>query len=107
MDVEYIDPERNLSRAKELFDKYKVVSDESLLVIDYEVQQNRESVRDGRRSIRAEWPWGKGPRVTAFKGEQAIRVRCWILVRGQEKHSRDMWLAQGATRFLKTAPSQC
>ena len=36
IDVEYIDPERNLSRAKELFDKYKVVSDESLLVIDYE-----------------------------------------------------------------------
>src|SRR6266403_6034327 len=36
IDVEYIDPERNLSRAKELFDKYKVVSDESPLVIDYE-----------------------------------------------------------------------
>src|SRR5881392_1571843 len=36
IDIEYIDPERNLSRAKEIFDKYKVVSDESLLVIDYE-----------------------------------------------------------------------
>src|SRR5713226_4761483 len=36
IDVENIDPQRNLSRAKELFDKYKVVSDESLLVIDYE-----------------------------------------------------------------------
>src|SRR5205814_7826099 len=36
IDVEHIDPERNLSRAKEMFDKYKIVSDESLLVIDYE-----------------------------------------------------------------------
>src|SRR5215468_5790655 len=35
IDVEQIDPERNLSRAKELFDKYKVVTDESLLVLDY------------------------------------------------------------------------
>src|SRR5213592_1277549 len=33
IDIEHIDPERNLSRAKELFDKYKVVSDESLLVL--------------------------------------------------------------------------
>src|SRR5205809_8079948 len=36
IDIEHIDPERNLSRAKELFDKYKVVSDESLLVLDYD-----------------------------------------------------------------------
>ena len=36
IDVENIDPERNLSRAKELFDKYKVVTDESLLIVDYE-----------------------------------------------------------------------
>src|SRR5216684_8771783 len=35
IDIENIDPERNLSRAKEVVDKYKVVSDESLLVIDY------------------------------------------------------------------------
>ena len=32
IDIENIDPERNLSRAKEVFDKYKVVSDESLLI---------------------------------------------------------------------------
>src|SRR5437763_16819325 len=36
IDIENIDPQRNLYRAKELFDKYKVVSDESLIVIDYE-----------------------------------------------------------------------
>ncbi len=36
IDVENVDPERSLSRAKELFDKYKVVSDESLIIVDYE-----------------------------------------------------------------------
>src|SRR6266568_755802 len=36
IDIEYVDPQRNLSRAKEMFDKYKVVSDESLLVLDYD-----------------------------------------------------------------------
>src|SRR5438046_7463081 len=35
IDIENIDPERNLSRAKEVVDKYKVVSDESRLVTDY------------------------------------------------------------------------
>ena len=36
IDVENIDPTRSLSRAKEVFDKYKVVSDESLVIVDYE-----------------------------------------------------------------------
>src|ERR671937_1275709 len=36
IDVEQIDPERNLSRAKELFDKYKAVTDEPLLIVDYD-----------------------------------------------------------------------
>src|SRR6266436_4303822 len=36
IDVEYVDPERNLTRAKELFDKYKVVTDESVLIADYQ-----------------------------------------------------------------------
>src|ERR1051325_6396454 len=34
VDIEHIDPERNLSRAKKLFDKYKVVTDEPLLVVE-------------------------------------------------------------------------
>jgi ABC-2 type transport system permease protein len=38
IDIENIDPERNLSRAKEVLEKYKVVSEESLLVIDYSAQ---------------------------------------------------------------------
>src|SRR6478735_1390144 len=36
IDVENIDPTRSLSRAKEVFDKYKVVTEESLVIVDYE-----------------------------------------------------------------------
>src|ERR1700739_1537492 len=36
IDIENIDLARNLSRAKELVNKYKVVSDESQLILDYE-----------------------------------------------------------------------
>src|ERR1051326_4341629 len=36
LDVENIDPERNLSRAKALLDKYKVVTGEDLLILDYD-----------------------------------------------------------------------
>src|ERR1051325_8012853 len=36
LDVENIDPERNLSRAKALLDKYKVVTGEDLVILDYD-----------------------------------------------------------------------
>src|SRR6266516_2809741 len=36
IDIEYIDLARNLSRAKELLEKYKVVAGETQLIIDYE-----------------------------------------------------------------------
>src|SRR6266545_159341 len=57
VDIEHIDPERNLSRAKELFDKYKVVTDEALLVVDYEgrnktVKASEMAVIDQRNGLR-------------------------------------------------------
>src|SRR6202030_687344 len=36
IDIEHIDPERNYSRAKALVDKYKIVSDESQIILDYD-----------------------------------------------------------------------
>src|SRR5207248_8845090 len=35
IDIEQIDPDRNYSRAKALVDKYKIVSDESQVILDY------------------------------------------------------------------------
>src|SRR5881394_2607623 len=83
IDVEQIDPERSLSRAKELFDKYKVVTDESLLVLDYngrnktvKASEMADVDQSGMAIV------GEGPRVAAFKGEQAITSAMIDLVEG-------------------------
>src|ERR1700745_3438201 len=72
IDIEYIDPERNLSRAKEIFDKYKVVSDESLLVIDYEGRNKTVKASEMAEIDQSGSAFGEGPRVPAFKGQQGI-----------------------------------
>ena len=72
IDIEHIDPERNLSRAKELFDKYKVVTDESLLVLDYEGRSKTVKASEMADLDQSGMAFGEGPRVAAFKGEQAI-----------------------------------
>src|SRR6266446_4549100 len=72
IDIEHIDPERNLSRAKELFDKYKVVSDESLLILDYDGRNKTVKASEMADIDQSGMALGAGPRVAAFKGEQAI-----------------------------------
>jgi ABC-type uncharacterized transport system involved in gliding motility auxiliary subunit len=84
IDIENIDPQRNLSRAKEMFDKYKVVSDESLLVIDYEGRNKTVKASEMADIDSAGVELGEGPRVTAFKGEQAITSAMIDLVEGKK-----------------------
>ena len=84
IDVENIDPQRNLSRAKEMFDKYKVVSDESLLVIDYEGRNKTVKASDMAEIDSSGMAMGEGARVTAFKGEQAITSAMIDLVEGKK-----------------------
>src|SRR5213076_640115 len=69
IDIEHIDPERNLSRAKELFDKYKVVSNESLLVFDYEGRNKTVKASEMAEIDQSGMALSEGPHVTAFKGE--------------------------------------
>src|SRR5216117_2356836 len=85
IDIEHIDPERNLSRAKELFDKYKVVSDESLLVVDYDGRNKTVKASEMADFDQSGMAFGEGPRVTAFKGEQAITSAMMDLVEGKKK----------------------
>src|SRR5213082_2331821 len=85
IDIEYIDPERNLSRAKEIFDKYKVVSDESLLVIDYDGRNKTVKASEMADIDQSGMAIGEGPRVAAFKGEQAITSAMMDLVEGKKK----------------------
>ena len=85
IDIEHIDPERNLSRAKELFDKYKVVSDESLLVLDYEGRNKTVKASEMADIDQGGMAFGEGPRVAAFKGEQTITSAMMDLVEGKKK----------------------
>ncbi len=87
IDIENIDPQRNLSRAKELFDKYKVVSDESLLVIDYEGRNKTVKASEMAEIDQSGMALGEGPRVTAFKGEQAITSATIGYVTGHKEPS--------------------
>src|SRR6267143_6661815 len=84
IDVEQIDPERNLSRAKELFDKYKVVTDESLLVLDYDGRNKTVKASEMADVDQSGAAMGEGPRVTGFKGEQAITSAIIDLVEGKK-----------------------
>src|ERR1700756_2742479 len=85
IDVEQIDPERNLSRAKELFDKYKVVTDESLLVLDYDGHNKTVKASEMADVDQRGMAFGEGPRVAAFKGEQAIPSAMIDLAEGKKK----------------------
>src|SRR2546421_3668280 len=85
IDIEHLDPERNLSRAKELFDKYKVVTDEPLLVVDYEGRNKTVKASEMADIDQSGMALGEGPRVTAFKGEQAITGAMIDLVEGKKK----------------------
>ena len=84
IDIENVDPQRNLSRAKELFDKYKVVSDESLLVLDYEGRNKTVKSSEMAEVDQSGAAFGEGPRVSAFKGEQAITSAMIDLVEGKK-----------------------
>src|SRR5438094_6057651 len=84
IDIENIDPQRSLSRAKELFDKYKVVSDESLIVIDYEGRNKTVKASEMAEIDQSGMAFGEGPRVTAFKGEQAITSAMMDMVEGKK-----------------------
>src|ERR1700747_1474984 len=85
VDVEHIDPERNLSRANALFDKYKVVTDESLLVLDYEGRNKTVKASEMADIDQSGMTFGEGPRVAAFKGEQAITSAMIDVVEGKKK----------------------
>jgi ABC-type uncharacterized transport system involved in gliding motility auxiliary subunit len=84
IDIENIDPNRNYTRAKELVDKYKVVSDESLVVIDYENRNKTVKASEMAEIDQSGMAMGEGPRVTAFKGEQVITGAMMDLVEGKK-----------------------
>src|SRR5947208_14282585 len=85
VDIEHIDPARSLSWSNEYFDKYKVVTDEPLLVVDYEGRNKTVKASEMADIDQSGMALGEGPRVAAFKGEQAITGAMIDLVEGKKK----------------------
>jgi hypothetical protein len=84
IDIENLDVARNISRAKEIADKYKIVSDESQLILDYDGRNKTVKASDMADIDQSGMAFGEGPRVTAFKGEQAITSAIIDLVEGKK-----------------------
>ena len=84
MDVEQIDPDRNFTRAKELFDKYKVVSEESFVILDYDGRNKTVKASEMAEVDQGNPMLGEPPKVTAFKGEQAVTSALMDLVEGKK-----------------------
>jgi ABC-type uncharacterized transport system involved in gliding motility auxiliary subunit len=84
IDVEYVDPERNLTRAKDLFDKYKVVTDESALIVDYQGRNKTVKASEMAEMDQGNPLLGEAPKITAFKGEQAITTALIDVVEGKK-----------------------
>lgn len=84
IDIEYVDPKRNLSRAKEIFERYKVVTDEPLMVIEYEGRNKTVKETEMAELDRSAAMYGEGPRLVGFKGEQAITSAMMDLVEGKK-----------------------
>jgi hypothetical protein len=71
IDVETIDPYRNLTRARELQVKYNFGADENLAIIDYQGRKKIIRVAD-MADYDSPGLFGDTPRVRAFRGEQLI-----------------------------------
>jgi hypothetical protein len=84
LDVENINPERNLSRAKELLDKYKVVTGEELLILDYDGRNKTVKASEMAEVDQGNPMTGEGPKITGFKGEQALTSALMELVEGKK-----------------------
>ena len=84
IDIEHIDPDRNYSRAKALVDKYKIVSDESQVILDYDNRNKAVKASEMAEVDQGNPMFGEPPKMTAFKGEQAITSAMIDLVEGKK-----------------------
>jgi len=84
LDVENINLERNPTRAKELLNKYKVVTGEDLLIIDYDGRNKTVKASEMADIDPGNPMFGDPPKVQAFKGEQAVTSALMELVEGKK-----------------------
>ena len=72
IEVEYVDPTRNLSRARELQEQYKFSVSENVLILDYDGRSKFVPVSEMADFDMSPVESGDPPRLLTFKGEQAL-----------------------------------
>ncbi|HEY5744012.1 MAG TPA: Gldg family protein, partial [Terrimicrobiaceae bacterium] len=72
IEVEYVDPTRDLSRARELQEQYKFSASENVLILDYDGRSKFVPVSEMADFDMAAGGSDERPRLLAFKGEQAM-----------------------------------
>jgi hypothetical protein len=72
VEIEFVDPYRNLSRARELQAKYKFGADENVVILDYDGHSKLVNGPDLAEYDSSGAMFGQPPKLTAFKGEQAL-----------------------------------
>ena len=70
--VEIVDPYRNLTRAKELSEKYKFGNTDNIVILDYEGKSKFVNAADMAEMDTSRATFGQPPIIRAFKGEEAI-----------------------------------
>jgi ABC-2 type transport system permease protein len=84
IDIEYIDPYRSRSRAQAIVDKYKILSDESQVILDYDNRNKTVKSSEMAEMDQGNPMLGEPPKMTGFKGEQAITGAMIDLVEGKK-----------------------
>jgi len=90
--VEYIDPMRNLARARELQARFEFGPEENLVVVESGGRTKQISATDMAEYDLLPQLSGEPPRVVAFKGEQALTS---ALIELGETEQRTVYLLQG------------
>jgi hypothetical protein len=70
--IEIVDPYRNLTRAKELSEKYKFGNTDNIVILDYEGKSKFVNAADMAEMDTSRSMFGQPPTIRAFKGEEAI-----------------------------------
>src|SRR5204863_1046316 len=84
IDIEQIDPYRSRSRAQAIVDKYKILSDESQVILDYDNRNKTVKASEMAEMDQGNPMFGEPPKIAAFKGEQAITSAMIDLVEGKK-----------------------
>ena len=92
MTVEYIDPMRNLGRARELQAKFQFGPEENLVIVEMDGRSKQISAVDMADYDFLTQMTGDPPRLLAFKGEQALTS---ALIEVSEPRQRTVYFLQG------------